>query len=236
MKPQFKLEEIYIDLSKLSEEQINNLRLEDSDFLEFSDIELFRMQNPEYMILSFNHGKFNISHKDWFLLNDKTEITYSQFLDMMGETIGEKPKDILFDTWVNLFVGEKQANSEKERINSDGTLYIGEGLENYYKDQLERTGKFKVVAIDATSEEVLKVENNGWISVDKDLPNNLETIFISNGKGWTSIGCLVGFDDGYHWAESNGVIYEENGKIVAECESDDLDVKKWHPLPLPPKY
>lgn len=148
MKPQFKREEIYLDLSKLSEEQINNLRLEDSDFLEFSDIELFRMQNPEYMILSFNHGKFNISHKDWFLLNDKTEITYSQFLDMMGETIGEKPKDILFDTWVNLFVGEKQANSEKELINNDGTLYIGEGLENYYKDQLERTGKFKVVAIE----------------------------------------------------------------------------------------
>ena len=83
MKPQFKPEEIYLDLSKLSEEQINKLRLEDSDFLEFSDIELFRLQNPEYMILSFNHGKFNISHKDWFLLNDKKELTYFQFLDMM---------------------------------------------------------------------------------------------------------------------------------------------------------
>ena len=39
-------------------------------------------------------------------------------------------------------------NSEKELINNDGTLYIGEGLENYYKDQLERTGKFKVVSIE----------------------------------------------------------------------------------------
>jgi len=144
MKPQFKPEEIYLDLSKLSEEQINRLRLEDSDFLEFSDIELFRLQNPEYMILSFNHGKFNISHKEWFLLNDKTELTYSQFLDMMGES-EEKSKVI--------------ENSEKELINNDGTLYIGEGLENYYKDQLERTGKFKVVSIDATSEEVLQVEN-----------------------------------------------------------------------------
>ena len=86
MKPQFKPEEIYLNLSKLSEEQINRLRLEDSDFLEFSDVELFHLQNPEYMILSFNHGKFNISHKEWFLLNDKTELTYSQFLDMMGES------------------------------------------------------------------------------------------------------------------------------------------------------
>ena len=133
MKPQFKPEEIYLDLSKLSEEQINRLRLEDSDFLEFSDIELFRLQNPEYMILSFNHGKFNISHKDWFLLNDKTELTYSQFLDMMGES-EEKSKVI--------------ENSEKELINNNGTLYIGEGLENYYKEQLERTGKFKVVSIE----------------------------------------------------------------------------------------
>ena len=85
------------------------------------------------------------------------------------------------------------------------------------------------------SKEVLQVENN-WISVDKDLPKHLETVFISNGKGWTSIGCLVGFDDGFHWAESNGVIYEENGKIVTECESEDLDVQKWHPFPLPPKH
>ena len=86
MKPN--KENIFLDLSKLSEEQINKLRLEDSDFLEFSDVELFRLQNPEYMILSFNHGKFNISHKDWFLLNDKTELTYTQFLEMMGGETG----------------------------------------------------------------------------------------------------------------------------------------------------
>ena len=161
MKPQFKPEEIYLDLSKLSEEQINKLRLEDSDFLEFSDIELFRLQNPEHMILSFNHGKFNISHKDWFLLNDKKELTYSQFLDMMGES---------------------EEKSEKELINNDGTIYIGEGLENYYKDQLERTGKFKVVSIDATSEEVLQVENNGWIKIlsETDLPKEVDQYWFAS--------------------------------------------------------
>lgn len=77
-----KKEEIYLDLSKLSEEEINSLGLEDLDFLEFSDVELFRLQNPEYMILSFNHGKINISHKDWFLLKDKTEITYPEFIKL----------------------------------------------------------------------------------------------------------------------------------------------------------
>ena len=62
-------------------------------------------------------------------------------------------------------------NSEKERINNDGTIYIGEGLENYYKDQLERTGKFKVVAIDATRVEVLQVENKISIKEITELCN-----------------------------------------------------------------
>lgn len=77
--------------------------------------------------------------------------------------------------------------------------------------------------------------SNGWIDVNVQLPNELETVFISNGKGWTSIGCLV-YEQGcgWHWAETNGIIYEENGKIVSECESDDLDVKYWHKFPKPP--
>lgn len=166
MKPQFKPEEIYLDLSKLSEEQQRkaiSLLPEpiNKDDYDITDMRFYLIYDEDCM--------WWISTK--YFVAEKTELTYSQFLDMMGE-----------------------------------------------------------------SEEVLQVENNGWISVDKDLPKHLETVFISNGKGWTSIGCLVGFDDGYHWAESNGVIYEENGKIVAECESDDLDVKKWHPFPLPPKH
>ena len=116
----------------------------------------------------------------------------------------------------------------------EGCIENAESFLETEKEQIKNS--YGAGAIDATSEEALQVENNGWISVDKDLPKHLETVFISNGKGCTSIGCLVGFDDGYHWAESNGVIYEENGKIVAECESDDLDVKKWHPFPLPPKH
>ena len=150
MKPQFKREEIYLDLSKLSEEQQERVMCITGMTIEW-------IKYAGYLIY---YKGWKTSNKSWLKDQNLTELTYSQFLDMMGETIGEKPKDILFDTWVNLFVGEKQSNSEKERINSDGTLYIGEGLENYYKDQLERTGKFKVVAIDESSEEeVLRVEN-----------------------------------------------------------------------------
>ena len=133
MKPQFKPEEIYLDLSKLSEEQQGKISVLINGILNL---------NSDRFLLSFNpyNQKWEL-HK--YLYNGK-ELTYSQFLYMMGES-DEKSKVI--------------ENSEKELINSDGTLYIGEGLENYYKDQLERTGKFKVVSITSTSEEVLQVEN-----------------------------------------------------------------------------
>lgn len=73
-----------------------------------------------------------------------------------------------------------------------------------------------------------------WVAVENGLPNELETVWISNGKGWTTLGCIVYAEDGWHWAETNGVIYQEDGKIVSECESDDLDVVFWHRLPEPP--
>ena len=81
-----------------------------------------------------------------------------------------------------------------------------------------------------------EIENNGWVRVKDSLPNALQTVFISNGKGYTAIGCLVGSEDGFHWAESNGVIYEENGEIVSECESDDIEVNFWHPLIFTTRY
>ena len=68
----------------------------------------------------------------------KQELTYSQFLDMMGES-----EEVNYELGGGLL-----HNPEKELINNDGTLYIGEGLEDYYKAQLERTGKFKVVSIE----------------------------------------------------------------------------------------
>lgn len=73
-----------------------------------------------------------------------------------------------------------------------------------------------------------------WVAVENGLPDELETVWISNGKGWTTLGCLVYVEGGWHWAETNGLIYQDKGKIVSECESDDLDVKFWHRLPDPP--
>jgi len=72
----------------------------------------------------------------------------------------------------------------------------------------------------------------GWIATADKLPKPLQTVWLTNGKGWCCLGCLVeDFGGCSHWAESNGVVYIENGEIVSECESDDLDVVYWHELP-----
>jgi len=75
---------------------------------------------------------------------------------------------------------------------------------------------------------------SGWVAVTDDLPKALQTVWLTNGKGWCCLGCLVEDAEGWHWAESNGVIYIENGEIVSECESEDFDVNFWHELPKPP--
>lgn len=74
-----------------------------------------------------------------------------------------------------------------------------------------------------------------FIPVSEDMPDHLETVWLANlEKGWVRLGCMVDADDGYHWAYSNGVIYVEDGKIVSECESDDLDVTHFCRLPRLP--
>ncbi len=75
---------------------------------------------------------------------------------------------------------------------------------------------------------------SGWVNAADKLPDALQTVWLTNGKGWVCLGCLIEDLQGWHWAESNGVIYAENGNIVSECNSDDLDVVYWHELPKLP--
>ena len=81
----------------------------------------------------------------------------------------------------------------------------------------------------------MEENKNPWFCIADDLPEELETVWISNGKGFTGLGCLVYDENGWQWAISNGIIYEENGKIVSECESYDLDVIYWSRLPKAPQ-
>jgi hypothetical protein len=76
---------------------------------------------------------------------------------------------------------------------------------------------------------------SNWVACDERLPENLQTVWLANKeKQWVCLGCLVDTNEGWHWAESNGVIYVDEGKIVSECESDDLNVTHWCALPDPP--
>jgi len=81
MKPQFKREEIYLDLSKLSEEQQRKVievlpkPINKYDY-DITDLRFYLIYDEDCM--------WWVSTK--YFLAEKTELTYSQFLDMMGES------------------------------------------------------------------------------------------------------------------------------------------------------
>jgi len=81
MKPQFKPEEIYIDLSKLSEEQQGKVIALLPGPEACNQYEIFKLQ---HFILSLDE------YNKWWVygteVKGKQELTYSQFLDMMGES------------------------------------------------------------------------------------------------------------------------------------------------------
>lgn len=89
MKPQFKREEIYLDLSKLSEEQQRKV----ISLLPIDNIsaQIYFMGSYEdwNVIKKFTYLFFN-DKKVWQICfskrEGKQELTYSQFLDMMGES------------------------------------------------------------------------------------------------------------------------------------------------------
>ena len=148
MKPQFKPEEIYLDLSKLSEEQQRKVIALLPEPINKDDYDIIYLHF--YLIYDDEDCMWWVSTK--YFLAEKTELTYSQFLDMMGE-----------------------------------------------------------------SEEVLQVENNGWISVEKKLPS-IEGEYLIHKK---NDHIEVTYYDLKQW----GYYY-----------SGDEPPTHWMPLPEPPKF
>lgn len=113
---------------------------------------------------------------------------------------------------------------------------MNESVKESLKMRGDNISLYAAKRIEELEDQVIKSAVTEWVTASEKLPPPLQTVWGSNGKGWTALVCLVETNEGWHWAESNGVIYEENGKIVSECESDDLDVKFWHMLPEPPCF
>lgn len=141
---------------------------------------------------------------------------------------------------------DKQPQTEEKCIAGCKTYYGGEKKHHkdcpFYPDSLSEYYD-KRYCFTPEELQVLKAKwmMEQWISVNDRLPETLETVWISNGKGWTTLGCRSDYHYGdedklvWCWAKTNGIIYEEDGKIISECEEDDLDVTHWMPLPQPPK-
>lgn len=76
-----------------------------------------------------------------------------------------------------------------------------------------------------------------WISVKDRLPELEEVVWAWTGE-FPYIACRtdVGEEEGWLWAVSSGTVYMDDGKITADCETDDdYQMTHWMPLPEPPK-
>ena len=80
MKPQFKLKQIYLNLSKLSKKQQKKV---------IALLPKPKFSN-QYQIIKLHHFILSFYEHKWWVygteIKNKTELTYSQFLDMMGES------------------------------------------------------------------------------------------------------------------------------------------------------
>lgn len=82
-----------------------------------------------------------------------------------------------------------------------------------------------------------QLEKDNWVSVSERFPSENQTVWCYSEKlDNVFLGEYVYvMNEGWFWAESNGVIYASGGKIVTECEIDDFDVSHWYPTPTLPK-
>ncbi len=87
---------------------------------------------------------------------------------------------------------------------------------------------------------------NNWIDVDyrdsSTLPPELETVWLYDAKRKVIyLGCLSEpeRDDDGEWSRTwcvmdmgyHGSLYVESGRIVADCDTDDIYVSHWQRLP-----
>ena len=159
MKPQFKREEIYLDLSKLSEEQQRKISVLINGVLNL---------NSDRFLLSFNpyNQKWEL-HK--YLYNGK-ELTYSQFLDMMGES--EEVLQVENDGWIP--VNEKPKTFQEVILyREDAGVFVGYygnlaeslsemALENHYNNEVSEETMWKEQFF------YFKIEGNGILELDTE--------------------------------------------------------------------
>ena len=105
MKPQFKPEEIYLDLSKLSNEQQRKVIALLPEPINKDDYDIGYLHF--YLIYDDEDCMWWVSQK--YFLAEKTEINYSQFLDMMGES--EEVLQVENNGWIKI---ESEADLPKE--------------------------------------------------------------------------------------------------------------------------
>jgi len=73
----------------------------------------------------------------------------------------------------------------------------------------------------AMKAEILGILESNWVELKSDYPDENEAVWAYNiNTGYVALAVYV-YDHAWFWAVSNGIIYNENGRIVTEAELDD---------------
>jgi hypothetical protein len=78
-----------------------------------------------------------------------------------------------------------------------------------------------------------------WVPLTEAYPELNELVWLYNSNtNHVELGCrvVVGFDEGWLWAVSDGIFFVANGKIVSDCVLDDnYTFTHWCRLPSLPE-
>lgn len=200
-------ENSFLDLSKLSEEQINRLygKMNKCDEPIYYQERAFLTKGKFEKGLPYFH--FHTGYNQWIssaILVMKQELTYTQFIEIMG---GETSADIS--------ILERTEYPGKDYQELFDYLHNEHGLtllESEMSEIINLVGK-----LGGESKEVLQVEHNGWISVENKLPSEEGEYLIYKENDPIEVKYYDLKQWGYY-------------------HSADEPPTHWMPLPEPPKF
>lgn len=126
-----------------------------------------------------------------------------------------------------IILGENLSKLHKEVLNDYPNLYL------YLVNKMKEYGQQE----EARGFERGLKEANEWILVEDRLPDLERTVWLCNDKeNFVWLGELIDTGEGLFFGvlNSRNDIYGDKGRIVAECEPEDIDATHWQYTPMLP--
>ena len=89
--------------------------------------------------------------------------------------------------------------------------------------------------IEPRIEDIINIVENRlpkWNKVKEKLPDINQTVWLTNGKDWVTLGCLVNYDGKLMWSCNNYVyVYSKDYQTAINYNIDFSEIIYWYPVP-----